>query len=326
MSKRSSHLIFLTVVILLGWPRTSPAPLVYTPGEGWRYEAVGEDGSWVRGSAKEQYEYAKTAFEEKTYGRALKAAKRTVNVWPFSDYAPECQYLIGRCYEAKGKDEKAFSAYQTIIERYPKLDNYDDIVQRQFEIANRYLAGKWYRLWGYVPLYPSMDKTIKLYEQIIDNGPYSDVAPQAQMNIAEAHTQKTFEDYPAAAQAYERAADRYSNKKVGRDALYMLGVTYQKQARSSEYDQSIAALAIATLTDFITLNPNDERIGEARERIIELRTEQARGSFDIAKFYEKKRRWQGALIYYNEVLNNDRESEYADLARKRIATIQRRLK
>jgi len=324
MLTRFRTCIFLVLLVLLGWPLRCPAPLVYTPGEGWRYEPVGEEGSWVRGTPKEQYELAQAAFEAKKYGRALKSAKRTVNVWPFSDYAPECQYLIGRCYEAKGKDQKAFQSYQTIIERYPKLDNYDDIVQRQFEIANRYLAGKWYRLWGIVPLYPSMDKTIKLYEQIIENGPYSEVAPQAQMNIAEAHIRKTFPDYPSAAQAYERAADRYSNQDIGKDALYELAVTYHKQALTAEYDQSIAARAIATFTDFITLNPSDERVEEARRRIVELRTEQARGSFDIARFYEKKYKWDGALIYYNEVLLKDPESQFADQARKRIASIKRR--
>ena len=44
-------------------------------------------------------------------------------------------------------------------------------------------------------------------------------------------------------------------------------------------------------------------------------------------FYEKKKKWLGAQIYYNDVLNilkETPENEYADQARKRIEKIQLR--
>ena len=46
--------------------------------------------------------------------------------------------------------------------------------------------------------------------------------------------------------------------------------------------------------------------------------EQARGSLIVARFYEKKRQWDGALVYYNEVLIRDPQSKYADEAKQRI--------
>ena len=46
-----------------------------------------------------------------------------------------------------------------LLEKYPKVENYDEVLQRQFVIANRYLGGQWFKLWGYVPFFPSMDKT-----------------------------------------------------------------------------------------------------------------------------------------------------------------------
>jgi outer membrane protein assembly factor BamD len=257
------------------------------------------------------------------------AAKRTVSRWPFSDYAPDAQYLLARCYEERGQDEKAFKSYQKLIEQYPKLTNYNEVVQRQFIIANRFLGGEWYKLWDIVPFFPSMEKTIKLYEQIIKNGPYSDVAPPSQLNIAAAYEKKTAvfvtaPDYPAAAKAYERAADRYADQKWGTEALYKSGLAYTKQAKRAEYDQSIAAQAIASFTDFMTLHPEDTRVGEAKKIIDSLKTEQARGSFEVAQYYEKKHRWRGALIYYNEVLSNDPGSKYAELARRRIDEIKKR--
>ena len=82
-----------------------------------------------------------------------------------------------------------------------------------------------------------MDKTIKLYEQILKNGPYSEVAPQAQINIGTAHEQKMVPDHPEAARAYERAADRYHDQKnVAADAQFKAGMAYYKQAKSAGYD------------------------------------------------------------------------------------------
>jgi outer membrane protein assembly factor BamD (BamD/ComL family) len=322
--KRSLRLI-LPVLILLSFAQRSPAPLIYTPGEGWRYEQYGTSGSWTRTRAKDQVEVAQQAFDRKDYGLTLKAARRTVSQWPFSDYAPRAQYLMARSWEAQKQDERAFKAYQKLITQYPKLDNYDEIVQRQFGIANRFLAGQWRRRLTYIPFPPDMDATIKMYEQIIKNGPYSKIAPQAQMNIGEAYERSFKKDYAMAAKAYETAADRYADEKEGTDALYKVGLAYNKQAKRAEYDQSIAAQAIGTFTDFMTLHPADNRVPEAQKTIDSLKTEQARGSFDIAKYYEHNHRWQGALVYYNEVLLKDPGSVYADTARQRIDAIKRRV-
>src|SRR5512137_1313901 len=125
MHRRSILLLLLTASLTL-LPFRSPAPLVYRPGEGWTYEPVGSEGKWVRARAKDQLDVAQTAFNNGDYSLALKAARRVVVVWPASDYAPRAQYLVGRCYEARHYDERAFKEYQKIIEKYPKSENVDD--------------------------------------------------------------------------------------------------------------------------------------------------------------------------------------------------------
>lgn len=302
----------------------SPAPLVYQPGEGWTYEAVGGEGKWQRTRAKDQLEVARAALATKDHSTALKAARRTVKVWPLSDYAPEAQYIVGRCYEARGHDERAFKEYQKVVEKYPRITLFQEVLQRQSEIADRYLAGKLFKVWGYVPLYRSMDKTAAMYEKIVRTGPYSEVAPQAQVKIGAAREKQ--KKYPEAVKAYERAADRYHDRPViAADATFKAGMAHWKQAQKAEYDQSAAAAAIATLTDFVTLFPNDARVKPAQKIMDDLRAEQARGSFEIAKFYEKRKRIQGALIYYNEVLLLDPTSQYANDSRKRIDELKARI-
>jgi len=315
----------LLLGLLLAVPYRSPAPLIYRPGEGWTYEPVGSEGKWQRTRAKDQLDVAQAAFDKKDYGLALRAARRVVHVWPLSDYAEPAQYLVGRCYEAKGRDDKAFKEYQKVVEKNPKGQHYQEIAQRQFEIANRYLAGKWFKLWGVIPFFPSMDKTAAMYDKIVKNGPYSDVAPQAQLNIGKAREKQS--NYPAAVKAYELAADRYHDRPViAAEALYRQGLAYNEQARTAEYDQNTAAQAIATFTDFITLYPEDSRSAEAQKIITALKNEQARGNFQVAKFYEKYHKWRGALVYYNEVVLLDPSSVYANEAKQRIDELQKKIR
>ena len=141
--------LFVIIACVVLFPFRSPAPLTYTPGEGWYYESYGESTKWQSARAKDQLDVAQQAFDKHDYGLALRAAHRIVRVWPLSDYAPRAQYLIGRCLEVMGKDEEAFNAYQVIVEKYPKSAEYEDVLWRQYQIANRFLGGEWFKLWGF---------------------------------------------------------------------------------------------------------------------------------------------------------------------------------
>ncbi len=312
----------LCVMVFLFIPRETPAPLVYRPGEGWSWEPIG-GAKWRRTRAKDQLEVAQEAFDRKDFRTALRASRYGLKTWPLSDYAPRTQYLQGRCHEELYHDEKAFNTYQALLTKYPKVDNYGEVLERQYAIANRFLAGQWFELWDVVPFFPSMDKTAQMYDKLIKNGPYSSVAPSAQLNIGEAREKQS--DYAAAVKAYEKAADRYHDlEKVAPEAIFKAGEAYRKQAKTADYDQGIAGQSIATFTDFTTLYPNEPRVGQVQKVISELKAEQARGSFNIAKFYEKKNNLDAALIYYNEVLIKDSTSKYAEEARLKIAAIKKK--
>jgi outer membrane protein assembly factor BamD len=316
--------LFLLLIVLVLLPARSPAPLVFVPGEGWYYETAGETAKWQRARAKDQLDVAEQAFTNKDYTVTMHAAHRVLRVWPLSDYAPRAAYLVGRCFETQHKDEAAFNAYQEIITKYPKSGQYNEVLWRQYEIANRFLGGEWFKLWNLIPLYPSMDETAKLYDKIVTSGPYSDVAPHAQLRIGAAREKQ--KDYAEAVKAYDTAADRYHDQPtIASDAMYRSGLAWEKQADTAEYDQGAAAQAISSYTDFITFYPDDKRVADAQKAITKLKAEQVRGNFEIAKFYEHGHKWAGAVVYYNAVLQLDPNSPLAAQSRQRIDVLKPRL-
>jgi outer membrane protein assembly factor BamD len=315
--------IALLGALMIALPYRAPAPLTYRPGEGWSYELPGAKGDWRKLRAKEQLEVAQEAFDKKEYKLSLKAAQRVMSVWPLSDYAPKAQYLVARCYEMRKQDEKAFNAYQSLLDKYPRATDVKDVQQRQFVIALRFLHGQWFKLWGYIPFFPNMDKTADMFEKIVRYGPYGDLGPPSQMNIGAAREQE--KDYPLAVKAYELAADRYNAQpEVASDALFKAALAYNKQARRADYDQSVAGQAISAFTDFMALYPNDSRVPEAQKIINQLQLVEAEGNFRVAQYYEKQKQWAGALVYYNEVLIKNPGSPFAASARQRIEILAKR--
>ena len=316
--------LLMAVGCAVFFPLRAHAPLYHVPGEGWYYEPYGQNARWQRPRAKEQLDVAQQAFDHGDYDTTLHAAHRILRVWPLSDYAPDAQYLIGRSLEATGMDEAAFKAYQNIVEKYPRSSNFEDVLWRQYAIANRFLGGQLFRVLVYIPLYSSMEQTAQMFDKIVNNGPYSAVAPHAQLRIGAAREKQR--NYPDAVKAYATAADRYYNQPtIASDALFREGLSYARQAAKAEYDQNTAVEAIASFTDFITLYPDDRRVSRAQKAIAMLKAEQVRGNFEIARFYENSRKWNGALIYYNEVLQLDPNSPYAASARQRIEALKPRL-
>ena len=312
----------LLLACLFALPFTCPAPIIFRAGEGWTYEAVGGSGSnWERKRAKDQLQVAQEAFDRGEYRLATKAANRVVKVWPLSDYAGRAQYLIGRSYEGRKMDERAFKAYQLTLTKYPKVENYDEILSRQYTIAQRFLGGQRFKLFGVLPLFRNMEKTATMFGQVVGNGPYNETGPKAQLDIGTA--QEKLKRYPMAVKAYEKAADRYFDQPlVASDAIFRAGQAWEKQALRAEYDQSKAGSSIDLFKDFIELYPDDKRVPKAEEAIAVMRLEQARGAFETGRFYERYKRWLGAVIYYNESLQRDANSPYAEQCRQRIEILK----
>ena len=70
MNCRKTLLLLAAAFAVLA-PLRSPAPLIYTPGEGWYYELPGKTLNWQRPRAKEQLEVAEQAVQGERLFRCL---------------------------------------------------------------------------------------------------------------------------------------------------------------------------------------------------------------------------------------------------------------
>jgi outer membrane protein assembly factor BamD len=213
----------------------------------------------------------------------------------------------------------AYKSYKVMVEKYPASNFFDNTLERLYSIGNLYLAGEPARLWK-IPIGPSMDKTVEIYESIIKAAPYGKYAPEAQFKIGLAREkQKKFSDAVA---AYNTLIDKYPGNDIVDDAQYQIGHAWLKASSEPEYDQSAAEKSIEAFQDFIVRYPNSEKIDQAKEYIGSLNGRQTAGSFNIAKFYESQRNLKAAYIYYNEVIRQNPDSSQAQIAKKKVQELR----
>lgn len=305
-------------LILFGASSLARAELTWRPGEGWSDESS-SSGGVVGKSSRDTLELAHKLEAQGQRDSAMKAYKNLLRKWPLSFFAPEAQYRIGKIMEDEGDFYSAFQAFQKMVQKYPSSEYFEQALGEQYRIANLYLAGEPQRVWK-IPVGPSMDKTVEMYERIIKNAPYGTYAPQSQYNLGKARENQL--RYTDAIDAYQKVIDNYPASSVAANAQYQIGYAWMRAASSADYDQSAARKAIDAFQDYLVRYPDSDKDDQAQENIKKLAGKQTQGAYNVAKFYETQHDTRAAFIYYNEVVREDPNGPQALEAKKRIQELR----
>lgn len=320
----SVRIFFSLVVAAVVWgvvaPPNCPAPLVWRKGEGWTYERFGV--TTTAGNPADQLALACAYQARKEHRNALSSYRRLLVRWPTAAVAQDAQFGVAECLSAIGYHYRAFQEYQKLLKKHPDTAHFDTVLQRQFELGNLFLAGERDKAWG-VRWFSAPEKAIEIYEQVIKNGPYAPNAAEAQYRIG--LTQERLKEYVLAVKAYEQVIERYPRQPQAEVAAFAIGMAYRWQAQRAEYDQNAANQSLTAFADFLVRYPQSERAPQARQFLEAMQQEQARGLFQVARFYEKQAKYQAALIYYNEIIERNPQTTYAAPARAKIETLNQQL-
>ncbi|NJK93315.1 MAG: outer membrane protein assembly factor BamD [Blastochloris sp.] len=297
----------------------APAALIWRPGEGWVNEGSGQ--TLAASDAKAALQAARNLESQELYKDALDAYRSITRRWPLSSVAGEAQFKVGLMMEKRAEFWSAYKAYQTVVTKYPGSQFFDLAIERQFSIGNLYLAGEPQKLWK-IPLLPSMDKTVEIFETVVKNAPYGTLAAQALFKIGLARENQR--NWSAAIASYNKLIDKYPGSDFADDAQYQIGYAWYQAASEPDYDQSAAQKSIEAFQDFMVRFPNSEKMAQAQQYMKELSDRRVQGSMNIAKFYENQSppNFKAALIYYNDVVQQNPGSELANEAKKRVEALK----
>jgi outer membrane protein assembly factor BamD (BamD/ComL family) len=314
MNSRSVLFLFL-LTTLVGLPFCVEAAWVWSPQTGW----VGPTGV-VKDTPQEQLEHALSFFQDKEYDRARIEFQKLLRHFKDSREAPEAQYYIGRCHEEKGDYYPAFLAYRKTMHVYPSTSRFDEILERLYELGNQFLTGKKRRLLGAPAIIPARDKAIEIFQAIVEDGPFSKYGELAQYKLGLAHL--ALGEYEQAVSAFEQLIDRYPTSTLVDDARFQLAQASLKGTFRPGYDQHPTDKAIEELETFVEGYPASDLSPEALERLQILRERRAQHEFEVAQFYERRKQFSSALVYYQGVVSRYPETSWASKATNRIQALE----
>lgn len=142
---------------------------------------------------------------------------------------------------------------------------------------------------------------IEVFQSIMDNYPYSEFYPKAELQIADAYF---------ASGKYEEALTYYrdfpelhpQNPKVPY-AIYRSALCHAEQVRSPGRDQAPTRKALEFLDRLIVAYPSSEYSKDAEKLWRELRVRLAEHSEQIADFYHDTGEYEAAAERYRQLLN-----------------------
>jgi len=321
----------LALVVVWGCVRAAPAAWVYSRDTGrfHRLEAMAKE------NALEQFKYAAQFEEAEKWEAAVREYRKVVRYFPDSILAPRAQFRMGACYEQLGRLSKAFDQYQLVLEKYPSFSDPDEVIERQFAIANAFYDGRKKRmpLLG-LRILSGRGEAIRVYEQLALNAPFGPVAEEAKYRAGELlERSKRYDDYtkmggeaprPGAINTYLFVVDNFEEGERREDALFRVGECYSKKARRARYDKKAIEQALFYYRRCLREYPKGKHVKEVEQRIAELDHRRAKGIYEVALYYEKRRQYRAALIYYEDLMAKFPLSPYAEEAQERIAAIGKR--
>jgi len=305
--------------------------------DGGNAERVKHEKSWWKSTKPT----GQTPEKQLAYADSLKNAGKDdaacseycalVYTWPESQQAPVAQLNYAQLLEKSGKLSKAFDEYQFLIETYPGFFNYDEVMERQYKIADKLANRNRYFL---LFRYKSPEDAIPLYEKMIQNGLQWKKSSELQFRIARIY-EKTGQ-YDLAVDAYALYHQRYPMGPLAEQASFGQAKCCYLYAKQNRNAGDLRDNALATLRGFLDWYPRSDMAPQAQRYLQELDMESAALLYEQARIYlqavsladddaERKRCLTGAKVSFQRLIYEFPYSRWADTAKARLRQIDERL-
>jgi len=308
------RVILALLIIFSLWLQPAYPYWIWTP----------KSGKWVnpknlpKDNPKEQFDYAKSFYDDKKYDEAVREFRKLLKAYPKSAEAAEAQYYIGLTEEEQGKLYEAYQAYQMVVDKYPFSERIQEIIEREYKIAEKFMAGEKRKALGIT--LPVENPAIEIFGKVVENSTYGPLAPQAQYKLG--LVLKGLQRYYEAEEEFNKVVSRYPDSEWAAAAEFQIASSRASLSKGPAYDQGAAQEAKEKFEEFVKEHPDAVLSLDAEKNISSIREKEAQASFNIAQFYEKQKAFDSARIYYNDIINSYAESPWAAQAAAKLRAME----
>lgn len=275
----------------------------------------------AKATPREQLFYAYSLYTNDHIRAAARAYQALVFAWPDSNAeAAQAQLSYAKLMEIRRKYAQAFDEYQYLIEQYPGHFSFNEVIDRQFAIAEYLMNAKVGQHW-FFPGFASPERALKLFETVVENAPSSERAPAAQYNVGYIRAQG--KEWEEAVAAYALVQARYPLSPFAAKAAYQEAFCLYEIARRRPVDEDSAMTAYQALARFVRDYPTDENVGAAREHMKALDQQASDLAYGRASYYDHiAKKPKAALVAYKDYLRRFPASDRVPAIMTRIGELE----
>lgn len=265
-----------------------------------------------------QLTYATSQEAQGNDRRARKGYEALIREWPTAPEAAQAQLALAQFLERKQKFERAFDEYQYLITHYAGHTPYQEVLDRQFRIANHLLHNNTsmfgWRLSGY-------DSIRERFERIVRNAPRGVRAPEIMLIIGSIRVSE--KELPEAIAVYEGLLNRFPESPQAVEAAFLSAKCRYELAVKHSYNEPRCREAIAFIKAVLarmTRHPQKDQMTAWLNELTGLLIEQ---NYKQAVFYDtRQRNTEAAKAAYRRFLTEFSDSQYAPQVRARLTEIE----
>jgi outer membrane protein assembly factor BamD len=151
------------------------------------------------------------------------------------------------------------------------------------------------------------------FRRIIDGYPQSEVRPDSKLGIGDSYLgEASTESLLLAANEYREFLTFYPTSPRADYAQYKLGMTFFRQMRAPQRDQTETHSAVREFQVFMERYPNSQLRPEVETKLREARDRVSTAEYQVGVFYFKQRWYPGAIDRLRALLKSDPGFTYRD--------------
>jgi hypothetical protein len=108
------------------------------------------------------------------------------------------------------------------------------------------------------------------------------------------------------------------NDDIAADAQYQIGYVQLHLIENGSNDRAARVKARDAFEDFLVRYPQSEKVQQAKDNIAKLSDKNFKKTLEVARFYEKVKNYKAAVIYYNDIVQNGKDTPEATEANKSL--------
>ncbi len=281
--------------------------------------------------AQQAFNAGEELFRAEKYGPAAKQFKKAAASWPDSPLEQDALFQLAESYFFGEDYSYANDAYEQLLRKYPNTSHLDNVITRQFSIARYWEQYQDYNpnwvltpnlIDGKRPLFDTLGRAMKVYENIRMNDPTGPLADDAIMATANSYFRRgRYNDadyqYDLLRKEYPRSDHQYN--------AYVLGLQCKlRRYQGPEYDSAPLDEAQQLVKQQKTLFARDLS-AEEKQRLADvdaqIKRELATRDYRMAERFDKLEEYGSAKFYYAQVIKQYPQTPLADQSRTRLAAL-----